>query len=225
MDNWIEILFVLIFAAVSFFGKRMSEQSDEDGESKPPRRGASEQDSEAVERQRKIQEEIRRKIQERRQASEGGQAAPSQRQQPTAYDVQQAERRKTTEATQRHKPEVVKETQPQSRHQATPPPIQKTSDGAFSWDASDNVYESQMEQRLKQIEATKRKAEQLKKQAEAVKPKSSSSKPSRGTRTFSGPIRSQLKDPAAARAAFIYGEVLGQPISQRKQSSVPGLSS
>ena len=38
-------------------------------------------------------------------------------------------------------------------------------------------------------------------------------------------VRSNLKDPKVARSAFIYGEVLGPPVSLRKGSGVPGLTS
>ena len=87
-----------------------------------------------------------------------------------------------------------------------------------------------MQARLQQIEATKRQAEKLKQQAGMVgTEKVGTAAPSRPQTTrqrsiFRGPVRASLTDPAAARAAFVYAEVLGQPVSQRKSPSVPGLS-
>jgi hypothetical protein len=208
MDNLFEILVPLIFAAIYFFGNMFSGKSDEDAspDSQDRRRGA--EDPEAVERQRRIQDEIRRKIAERRAEGEGGRSRPQQ----------------TAESPRQPDP------QPASR---TPDPASRrpAQEGAFSWDESDDIYANSMQKRLKQIEATKRQAEKLQKQASASSRKVSafdtaeSSRRSRrsGTR-LSGPVRQVLTDPAAARTAFIYGEVLGPPISQRKSNPVPGLS-
>ena len=72
MDNLLEYIIPVIFAAIYFFGNLLSKNGDE-GEAAPgaPRR-SSESDPEAAERQRRIQEEIRRKILERRQSEQGG---------------------------------------------------------------------------------------------------------------------------------------------------------
>ena len=72
MDNLFEIIVPLIFAAIYFFGNMLSGKSD-DASAPAPRR---EEDPDAVERQRRIQEEIRRKIMERRNA-EGQGASPA----------------------------------------------------------------------------------------------------------------------------------------------------
>jgi hypothetical protein len=225
MDNLLEILIPLIFAAIYFFGNMFSGKSpDEDGPPELPRQqGRDAEDVEAAERQRRIQEEIRRKIMERRQASGGeGPVRPA----ASGYDL-----------LERHeKPAQVREVI-QRQPESTPPPLavpthqsaERTSSSTFSWDQSDNIYQNSMEDRLKQIEATKRRAEKLKREADAAHMRTDRQGPARRTdknrRYFSGPVRESLQDPAAARMAFIYGEVLGRPISQReKSSSVPGLS-
>ena len=105
---------------------------------------------------------------------------------------------------------------------------------AFGGAQSDEVYSTQMQARLRQIEATNRQAAKLQEQAtkatKASKDASSSSQQPHPKLSTShsqlarGSVRSTLRDPAAARAAFIYGEVLGPPISQRKSNPVPGLS-
>jgi hypothetical protein len=84
-------------------------------------------------------------------------------------------------------------------------------------------YESQMQERFQRIEATKKRAEELKQQARAFRRPQFSSSPAPRPSLARGSARATLQDPAAARAAFIYGEILGQPISLRKTQTIPGL--
>jgi hypothetical protein len=174
MDNILEILIPLIFAAIYFFGNMFSGKSDGDSAPSIPG-GRQEEDPDVIERQRKIQEEIRRKIAERR-GEEGSLVpldAPSSNPAPS-------------------------QTQP-----------------------SPATYESQMQERLQRIEATERRAEKLKQQVRITQTNSTfAQNPSRISR---GSARAALRDPSAARAAFIYGEILGQPTSQKRTQSIPGL--
>lgn len=222
MDNIFEILVPLIIAAVYFFGNMMSGKSKEDETGQPlrPRERDADDgaDPDAFERQRRIQEEIRRKIMERRQAtgSEPPQLAPA--------EAAPQEGRRDQTMPHRSEPRAQDQTR-QSRRE--PPPIREQKPGAFSWDVSDDAYDSKMQAQLKRIEATKRQAEKLQKQAKAGREKSKGAeKPKRRSGGyFAGTVRESLQDPQAARVAFIYGEVLGPPISLRKgNSSVPGLS-
>ena len=170
MDNILEILIPLIFAAIYFFGNMFSGKSDGDSAPSIPG-GRQEEDPDVIERQRRIQDmrEIRRRIAERR----GGEDSRSPLDAPS---------------------------------QTQPPPA---------------TYESQMQERLQRIEATERRAEKLKQQVRITQTNSTfAQNPSRISR---GSARATLRDPSAARAAFIYGEILGQPISQRKTQSIPGL--
>ena len=175
MDNILEILIPLIFAAIYFFGNMFSGKSD--GNSAPSSgSGHQEKDPDVIERQRKIQEmrEIRRKIAQR-QGGEG--AAP--------LDTESS-----NQASRQSQPETAS-------------------------------YESQMQERIHRIEATERRAEKLKQQVRITQNNSTfAQNPSRIAR---GNARSTLRDPSAARTAFIYGEILGQPISQRKTQTIPGL--
>ena len=174
MDNILEILIPLIFAAIYFFGNMFSGKSDGDSAPSIPG-GREEEDPDVIERQRKIQEEIRRKIAERR--GEEGSRAPL-----NAPGASPAAR------------------------QSQPPPA---------------TYESQMQERLQRIEATERRAEKLKQQVRITQTNSTfAQNPSRISR---GSARAALRDPSAARAAFIYGEILGQPTSQKRTQSIPGL--
>ena len=170
MDNILEILIPLIFAAIYFFGNMFSGKSDGDSAPSIPG-GRQEEDPDVIERQRRIQDmrEIRRRIAERR----GGEDSRSPLDAPS---------------------------------QTQPPPA---------------TYESQMQERLQRIEATKRRAEKLKQQVRITQTNSTfAQNPSRISR---GSARATLRDPSAARTAFIYGEILGQPISQRRTQTTPGL--
>lgn len=220
MDNLLEIIVPVIFAAIYFFGNMLSGKADQDDAPKPPRRRpGNAEDDEAAERQRKIQEEIRRKILERRQQAEGRGPVPPVVSPPPMRGMQRRQREQT------------KETAAQTRKAAPPPYVAPTHDmepvaGGFTWGDSDNAYEKQMEAKLRRIEETKRQAEKLNQKVVSPITDSTPSKSKRrssGLR-LSGSVRSQLKNPGAAKAAFVYGEVLGQPISMRKQSNVPGLS-
>ena len=170
MDNILEILIPLIFAAIYFFGNMFSGKSDGDSAPSIPG-GRQEEDPDVIERQRRIQDmrEIRRRIAERR----GGEDSRSPLDAPS---------------------------------QTQPPPA---------------TYESQMQERLQRIEATERRAEKLKQQVRITQNNSTfAQNPSRISR---GSARAALRDPSAARAAFIYGEILGQPTSQKRTQSIPGL--
>ncbi len=219
MENLLEILVPLIFAAVYFFGNLLSRKTEEEDENRPPTlppqpsdRGEPEN---YADRQRQIQEAIRRKIMERRQAaSEGaGEAVPA--------DRVAAHQEKLKEVHERHK-----EVHQREPHLEPTPGAHEEAPAVFSWDASDNVYEQEMQARLQQIEATKRRAEALRQQSGATPsaaaiPRGVVRDSGRSTRRglLSGPVREVLKNPAAARTAFIYGEVLGQPVSLRKSGS------
>lgn len=220
MDNLLEYLVPVIFAAIYFFGNMLSKKSD--GEDTP----RSEEDADAIERQRRIQEEIRRKIMERRREGEGQggqmegraparpQSSAPQPESTTADDLLRERRAAVEHRRQQRKQEAQSH---RNRH---------TSEEQREWHPETNTYEAQMQERLQQIEATKQKAEKLKQQARASRERTPANAPLTTPRTSlaRGSVRSTLRNPAAARAAFIYGEVIGPPVSQRKTQTVPGLS-
>ena len=225
MDNILEWLVPLIFAGVYFFGNMLSSKSEEADSPTGSSGDAVRGDGEAAERQRRVQDEIRRKIIERRQAATGEGTARPQSVQGKAL----SERRKavTTRLEQRR---TVREQRKETHEAAVP--LEPSHDietdeavGEFSWDESDNVCEQNMQAQLSQIEATKRRAAALRHESHsstAVGPKRSAYKEtpqlSRGG-LLSGSVRNVLSNPAAARAAFVYGEVLGKPISLRKSEN------
>jgi len=223
MENLLEILVPLIFAAVYFFGNLLSNKSGDD-EASPPKLphqpGGSGEAEDYAERQRQIQEAIRRKIMERRQAA-------AEQQAPVSESPVVARREPHKEVREQRK-EVQQRNVPKTEPAPAPPATADKPSGAFSWDTSDNVYEQQMQQRLEQIEASKRRAEVLRQQAgmkpAAATPTTRSAVAERRARRtngglLSGPVRKVLRDPAAARVGFIYGEVLGKPVSLRKSGS------
>ena len=208
MDNLLEYIVTLLFAAIYFFGNMFSKKSEDDTESPSRRETTPQEDPDALDRQRRIQDEIRRKIMERR-----GQETETRSQRAEA----------APQATEVSQPEPVV-----ARQETPVKSVRRNSDTAtFSWDESDNAYGDQMASQLKLIEATKREAAKLQLKASQFSKvrdsKEGHSKSKRRSNLFSGSVRSSLRDPAAARAAFIYGEVLGQPVSMRKGSQVPGL--
>lgn len=223
MENWLEILVPLIFAILYFLGNLMSGKSDEKRSPSELHRQPGNDNADAAERQRRIQEEIRRKILERRRAAEGVSPTGAA---PESEALR--ERRRTVEAL-RSPRRQIKERQKETLEipHETPPFMSPTHEGetlapegGFSWDTSDNVYQQGIEARLRRIEETKHRAEALQHRAEMANRKvagCSERRPSglhRGL--FSAPVRESLKDPAAARMAFVYAEVLEPPVSLRQ---------
>ncbi|MGC6455533.1 MAG: hypothetical protein ACON39_00795 [Coraliomargaritaceae bacterium] len=205
MDNIFEILVPLIFAAIYFFGNMMSKKEEDVPTPKKRRQPTAEE--EAVQaRQKEIQEAIRRKILERR----GGPKGPSGMPRPS---------RPTGSANGESrdiKPVVM-----------TPQEIEPTAtapaSGEFSWDASGNAYQQQLEERERQIEATRKQAEAIRQQAPAFPASTYGAKkrprPSRSR--FSGPLRSRLNKPGDARLGILYAEVLGPPIGLGGRTRIP----
>ena len=228
----LEILVPLVIAAVYFFGNMLSGKSDDSDDAPmglPKRRGSEERkESDAAERQRRIQEDIRRKILERRGAAGG--SGPARRPAAPVARRDLREPRRETPEMRKEAREVVHETREAARPAMAPPMRAAPAEPAppdFTWDRSDDVYEESMKARLEQIEAAKRQTEQLRKQASAVHERTGAGRSRRGRkqgRYFSGPVRDSLGDPRAARAAFVYAEALGPPVSLRQRSNVPGLN-
>lgn len=107
-------------------------------------------------------------------------------------------------------------------------PAQNIHEHAYEQESS---FQDEMERQMQKIEETKRRAAQLLSQSAQQGIQSAdnmaSTRRERKKRSLSplGSVRSSLKDPSAARTAFIYGEVLGQPVSLKETTGVPGLSS
>lgn len=200
----------LVIGAIYLFGNQIFKSKDEDGRRPPtsPRQsgGSGDASDDYAARQRQIQEAIRRKILERRQAT----STPAS---PLEMPVHREQRKQVVE---RHK-----ETHQRVPH-VEPTPEVVEADERFSWGTSDDAYEQQMQARLRQIEATKRRAETLKREAgtsvtAGEAPRSRKRSTSGGLLT--GSVRSVLRNPGAARTAFVYGEVLGKPVALRPSGS------
>jgi hypothetical protein len=219
MDNLLEILVPLIFAAIYFFGNMFSSKSEK--EERPPARAPSAPaDTDVDERQ--IQEQIRRKIMARRQAATDESGAPAQQMRGQAL----REGRKAVEARlgqRKATREQHKETREAKAAHFEPTPEAQAAPGGFSWDESDNAYEQNIEEQMRRIEETKRRAEALRSrnrpagrgisESSVGSPDARQSAPAGGL--LSGSVRQVLSNPVAARSAFIYGEVLGRPIGLR----------
>lgn len=227
MDNLFEIIVPLIFAAIYFFGNMLSgKKESEDAPPAAPRRAVSSEDEEAAERQRRIQEEIRRKIMERRRANSGEGPART----PPPREVFVEEPAPIVRTVREPEPVVARRSSDDwDAHEAS---ATREAGANVFWEVSDDIYSRGIESRMQRIEATNRQAEQLKRQAAAARkkanqPRNPAQRPERsGGTVFKGSVRQSLRDPSAARAAFIYGEVLGRPIGMRDASTsqVPGLT-
>lgn len=222
LEDILKTIGTVVFVAIYLFGGQLFKSKDENEAGPPnlprPSRESEEASDEYAARQRQIQEAIRRKIMERRQGGTEAAAESPAVEPPQPVVVHREQRR---ELVERHK-----QTQQRTPHVEPTPevvaPIPE-SDGRFSWDSSDNVYEQQMQERLQEIEATKRRAEALKRQTgtsaiSTSKERRSRQRPARGG-LLSGSVRSVLRDPDAARTAFVYGEVLGKPVGMRESGS------
>jgi len=148
--------------------------------------------------------------------------APVNREQDARQrEIREAIRRKIEE--RRQKSEPASTPAPRYTEQPEPTVVYSEPEQPFYVETA-NAYEQEMQQRLEAIEATKRKAEALKKkaaQATHVSSRTDSSRASsRESAIFTGSVRSSLRNPQAARAAFIYGEVLGKPMSLQKSAQL-----
>ena len=195
MDNFFEIIGPLIFFVIYIVGKLFSKKDDAE-------------DKQPVPRQRSRQEQDAEDADYQRHEQEGMMEQLLQ----SGQIVQEA----------RAEPPVIPSLSMQRRE------VEKNESRGSAWDNTDDSYDEEMERQLKKIEITKRNAAKF--QSESTQSGSqstgeigSSRKPRKKSHFRS--VRSSLKDPVAARSAFIYGEVLGQPISLRKTTGVPGLSS
>ncbi len=199
MEDLFDILIPLVIAAVYFFGNILSKKSgDEADEGLPaPRKRKREVDPEQAERQRQVREEIRRKIAERRGEAPASPAMPVPPPKPA-----RAVRERTKQTNER-----VHETRSQEPPAAPEPEL------------AASTYEDAMQAQLAQIETTRKRAAALKAQSAAATKKLArqGSRISRaGGMGLKGPVRLALRNPGAARAAFIYGEVLGAPVGLRE---------
>jgi hypothetical protein len=195
MDNFFEIIGPLIFFVIYIVGKLFSKKDDAE-------------DKQPVPRQRSRQEQDAEDADYQRHEQEVMMEQLLQ----SGQIVQEA----------RAEPPVIPSLSMQRRE------VEKNESRGSAWDNTDDSYDEEMERQLKKIEITKRNAAKF--QSESTQSGSqstgeigSSRKPRKKSHFRS--VRASLKDPVAARSAFIYGEVLGQPISLRKTTGVPGLSS
>ena len=206
MENLFEIIIPLIFAVIYFlstvFGKSQNKEDSEEIDDEEFERAL---EAEAAEHRRIAQEEARNRAE---------QLPPEPPEPQQRHQQDQRVNRGPNLAT------PFQQTRRPATSSPTPPPT--------PWETAnemEDAYETAMQAQLEKIEATRQQAEKLKQQAQSGQTKTSASGRSRTTASIglSGSVRDNLKDPKAARLAFIYGEVLGPPVSQRKSNSAPSL--
>ena len=196
MENIIELVITIIFGFFWLFGNNLFNKNQEEQEPVQPTtqrrkkkrdRDSVSSDSEA--RQYEIREFIRRKIEEHRQQGEP-------------------------------RPVVTFEPEPQEEMRE-PLVVAKTAeaktDEPFSGSSDEGAYTLEMQARLREIEATKRQAEALRSKVKQIVPESEDTDSGKSFeqeyRLSLRSVKSALKNPRSARAAFIYGEILGKPVS------------
>lgn len=228
MDSLGEIIVPIIVFAIwligQIFGKKEEEQAPppQHRQAAPPPTPAQQQDhreeqyrrqqqqpqpASDEERTRRIQEEIRRKIAERR----GQQPVPQQGPPPPPpAQPQPAPQRKPLDYGR--------------PGESSPPPLPTYQEHQPFRD-----YEAELEEQRQRVEATKRRAEEARQAAKVRLGSvmgndiSSSAKTAKGkkrTGAFAQRIRKGLRDPEAAREAFVYMEVLGNPVGQRRDGAI-----
>lgn len=219
MENLLDMLIPIIIVVGWVLKGIFSGNGEDEGSSQPRPRSKSDEsypDTEYESRQRRIQEEIRRKIMERRQAAEGGGEVPtpSQQQRPVVMSADHAEaKRRRVQERLKQRAEKHKEVA-ERVHETEPEAADPTG---FSWEESNHDYEHALEAQRARIEETKRQAARLQSQLSSQSKQASSSTGARRQRSsYRGPIRVKLRDPAAARDAIIYSEVLGKPVGMRE---------
>ena len=212
LEDILKLVFSLVFGAIYLFGSQIFKGNKEDNSQRPENsRKTGEDDQEVDEqeaRQREIREAIRRKILERR--SKKDESVPAFEEPLAQSQEHLSEDSRTFKGMESSAADASE-------------PVQKTAkaDESFSWDVSDNIYEKQMQERLQQIEVTKRKAEVLKQKVGKINLPSVEIDSSEKTILKglpSGSVRSTLRGPRVARAAFVYSEVLGKPLSLRRST-------
>ncbi len=222
METWFEILIPLgVIVGIPFFKKIFLEKD----ESSPERSFTESYEETAADQQCPIQEEIRRKIEARRQPANEWQKEVTPTVAPVAPPpvAEIPSSRRSVVKKNLEKRQLEQEDSPESIHEI-PPYVMPTHEtktdppGSFSWDISDNVYEQTITTQLKQIEETKRQATFLREQAQVVRKKINGDayRSYIGGSVRSGSVRENLRNPVVARSAFIYGEVLGPPVSLHK---------
>jgi hypothetical protein len=202
MENLLEIIIPVVIAAIYFFGNLFSKGEASEDSTPVGRTFGEDPDPDVAAREREVRENLRRKIIQRRQLDDDASQSPSPPLPPIFPRV-----------------EPVVSSAPEPARAAGQP-----SD--FSWETSDNIYETKMEAQLLRIAETKRQAEQLQQQAAHSRSKAkaqwgqSADPAPRGSSLLAGSVRSSLKNTSAARAAFVYAEVLGRPISLRSTTEL-----
>ncbi len=164
----------------------------------------AEDDPEAAERARKIQEEIRRKILERQQKSQPSSRPASQPESPTLRETQPAPELRPAE------PKSARQTVPSPRPPVRLESVESTSSAA-------DIYEQQR----RKIEAELEKSRELRRQAGTpASTKASNSPVFYGdlTASFNSRLREDLRDPNSIRKAILLKEILDTPVGLRQSS-------
>ncbi len=199
---WIIFLFLWGIYQLFFASKKEEEKPDEE-------------DAEAAERARRIQDEIRRRIEERKRGVQPSEK-PSQEEQP---------RRERAPSRRELKPRPeYTDTRP-AYEEPQPEPV---ATGGYQ---PYGDYEAQLRERQRQLEEARKERERMHQQAQAMLKKARSSDDTYYTakvnrnwdiavespRMLRRDVLEALSDPNGLRKAILYQEILGPPLGNRKE--------
>ena len=191
--NWIEyllpIIFFVLYGISKLFGK--GENQEVDSPASPP--------GDIGEQQRRIQEEIRRRIAERRAETKPAQSTQTLKPEPPKIDRQPAPPRSPFREPELDVPQVAP--------QRMPDPAVLDMQQQLA---------AQME-RLRKAKANT-KSDTFSQSIRRGAPKNAYAIGKKRSK-FRSEISSMLKDAQRAKKAFLYSEIFGAPMGQRRQST------
>lgn len=190
--DWLEILIPIIFVAIWILSAIFGRNQEEDEPRRPRGRPHPEAEEEVPGEVRRLQDEIRRKIQER-QSGESEASRPERTPAPVA-----------------------------SRRAQPPRPQPASLSGAGDPVQRGMIhYEEELAKRMKELKATQDRVSQVRREhgfpAPGKRRKRSASAP---TPLRASALREILYDPQGARKAFLYLEILGQPVGMRERGAI-----
>ncbi|MEO0794032.1 MAG: hypothetical protein AAFX93_02660 [Verrucomicrobiota bacterium] len=212
----VPIVVFVIWIIGQVVGKQSGESTNESSQEQSPYTPLDHPANEDEERKRRIQEEIRRKIAERRG------------QDPNLPPPQQPAAPPSLPHTAQATPPPMQPPPAQPEPPAFPPPITSSTEPQFvEVPVPQRNYEAELEEQRRAVEEAMRRADEINAEAKRrVRDAYDQSKPARRTpRSYAGAslsrrVRGKLRDPLAAREAFVYLEVLGTPVGQRERGSM-----
>ncbi|WOO41781.1 hypothetical protein [Rubellicoccus peritrichatus] len=203
LEYLVPIVVFIVWAAGQVLSKRSQGNEDEE-----------EHSDGNEDRARRIQEEIRRKIAERSQQQDGQQSPPPLEQAPPPLTQKPSPYRTTPIGRERDE-----------RASNFPPPLSTSTEPAFfEVPKPARNLEAELEEQQKRLEESQRRAKAARLEALSrmakVKGQPGQTRPRRVATSLREDVIATLSDPAAARKAILYYEILGTPVGMREDGKI-----